>query len=286
MLKLVLYIPTLCLLSCGLAAQQKLPLNISKELSISAKATMAGQSGDYLVDTGGGVNMLSAKKAETAHAVPVGYHSGMRVTGERVGSMLSQISDLEIGPVTIKSPLVAVWDVLDQIGVPGIISAQVFRDQPVTIDFIHRELVFEDAKSLAQRKKNSPAVPLKFDDDRGESLDVFADFDFGNGQHGLCQIDTGSAQISINQRFLKLLGLENSPSVQKKEQRTVMGTMRTTYATTLPTVSLLADPSAKITNHPVIFSDIIYDCLIGNQFWEDKAFTLDIAGKNLYVTHK
>ena len=65
---------------------------------------------------------------------------------------------------------------------------------------------------------------------------------------------------------------------------TSLGTTTTPSISTLPAVSIDGVPAAKIENPEVNFSDIIYDCVVGNRFWLDKALTLDIPHNRILVS--
>jgi hypothetical protein len=45
-------------------------------------------------------------------------------------------------------------------------------------------------------------------------------------------------------------------------------------------------PASSRTNAAVTFQDLIYDCVIGANFWAGRSMTFDIAHKTLIVSAK
>jgi hypothetical protein len=237
-----------------------------------------------IFDTGAGLDVLAPSLIEKLHGKPWGQFSAFRMTGERLDMSLFVIPELSIGPVVKKDAVVGSWDVLDKFHLDGIISVNDFRQQPFTFDFTNKVVVLETPKTLAQRRAAGKTSPLQFDDDRGIALDLFAQFLIGN-QPGQCEIDSGSPSTSVNTRFMPSLGIEkDGKDVQKHEGRSFTGAVETRYDTNLSQISLAAAPQIILARPPVSFSDIIYDCVVGIDFWSGKALTIDIADRQLIVS--
>ena len=115
------------------------------------------------------------------------------------------------------------------------------------------------------------------------ALDLFARFLIA-GQPAQCEIDTGSQGATISTRYMKRLGIvANVPGVKKYEMRTVAGAIETRYDTTVSRISQQAAPRIAVDHPRVAFADIIYDCVVGAEFWKGRALTIDIAGRQLVV---
>jgi hypothetical protein len=222
--------------------------------------------GPMLVDLGAGVDVLSGQAARRAHLKTDDVFTGWRMRGDRIDLPIGTITSIAIGPTLVNGPWVTEWDALDGHGVDGLISASQFRNVPVTFDYVHRVLTFEDADSLALRTNGATRVPLLLQDDRGISLGIFARFDFGHGQSGLCEIDTGSQGIFLAKRFAEKFGLAAGIATAR-----------------LDAIGLYGAPSVDGKPMDVRFGDLIYDCNVGNDFWKGRVFTLDIPHKALYV---
>lgn len=232
-----------------------------------------GKPQRFIVDLGAGVSLIPASGAQDA---VVAHFTGWRMTGERLDGQLYRVSSLSIGSLTSSNDLVAHWNGVTDAGVAGMVSAREFASTPFTFDFANRRLVLEDSDSLKSRMRNGATVPLTLDDDRGKSLLLFAELDFGHGQRGECLIDTGQFNIQVNKRYMEALGVHpGGEDVLQQEDRII---------THLPDVALAAAPAIHAPGAKVIFRDLIYDCVIGNSFWaHNKIATFDIAAKRMYV---
>jgi hypothetical protein len=203
-----------------------------------------------LIDLGAGVNVLSAAYGGPLVYGPVSKYTTFRLKGERLDLTMRQVVSLALAGVSIDELNIGVWKGLDGTGENGLISAMSFRNVATTFDFI-----IEDAPTMAERKRAGTRVPIVLVDDRSIALAIFAQFDFGNGKSGICQIDTGSPGITLDEH----------------------------YGTSIPSIALTAASSTKIANPAVQFADLIYDCNIGNSFWKNRVFTLDIPNRVIYI---
>jgi hypothetical protein len=237
-----------------------------------------------VLDTGGGLAVLAPSVIEKVHGVPAGQFTGFRMTGERLNIPLFTIPRLVIGPTERKDVLVGSWDVLDKIHLDGLVSLSQFRDQPFTLDFDNKTLIFETAKTLAKRRVNAVVSPIQLDDVRGISLDMFSQFLIA-GHPGQCEIDTGSPIATANVRYMKSLGIEpDGKDVRKVEKRTIAGAPEVRYDTRVSGIALAASPKVDIEHPRVSFVDIIYDCVVGVDFWSGKTLTVDIPNRQIMVS--
>lgn len=219
-----------------------------------------------LVNLGAGVDVLSSVLGRQYVAVN-GKYVSLRLTGERVDLPIGNIVTLSIGGVTIDAPHVGIWKGLDGTGIDGLISATAFRTVTATFDFRNKQIIIEDAESFPERVRPAVRIPLVLQDDLGIALGLFARFDFGNGKTGLCEIDTGSRGITLDKTFAMAAGLDPNGSS--------MGS--------LATIALAGAPQTALTAPAVSFSDLTYDCDVGNSFWAGRTFTLDLPNRFIYV---
>ena len=177
----------------------------------------------------------------------------------------------------------AAWDLLDKYHLDGIISANLFRNQPFTIDFGRKLLFLESKASLSARRRSGHILPARLDDERGISLDVFTRFLLGSHE-ALCEIDTGSQGFILDSRYLNLLGIDkDSKNVKKSEKENIVGAKVVQYETTIPALALADVPDSEILQPAAMFENLIYDCVIGTNFWSDKVVTFDLPEKILIM---
>lgn len=278
----------LCFLAPVLVFSNQKPTSISFSTNSDGlmilPATLGGTIPIHVIlDSGAGLDVFAPSLIEKLHGKPAGQFSGFRMTGERLDIPLFVISQLAVGPVVKRDVVVGSWDLLDKVHFDGIISLHSFPQQPFTIDFINKVVVFETPKTLAKRLSEGKSSPLQFDDQRGIALSPFAHFLLG-GHTGQCEVDTGSPSATLSTRYMETLGIaKDGKDVQKHEGRTIAGANEMRYESTVASVSLEASPEVSLTKPRVSFSDIIYDCVVGVDFWSGKLLTFDIARGRLIV---
>lgn len=219
-----------------------------------------------LVNLGAGVHIFSSDLGRQFVAVN-GKYVSLRLTGERVDLPIGKVVTLALGDVGIDAPHVGIWKGLDGTGIDGLIAATAFRNVATTFDFRNHQVVIEDAQSFPERIRPDVKIPLILQDDLGIALALFARFDFGGGKTGLCEIDTGSQGITLDKTFAASIGLNPSDAQAR-----------------ISTIALAGAPQTAIAAPTVKFSDLIYDCDVGNSFWEGRTFTLDLPNHYMYVS--
>jgi hypothetical protein len=240
----------------------------------------------FAVDTGAEMTYVPATLVAALGLQPAGTFSFQSFSGKGFEVPMYAMPPLRVGETALPAALAQDWSGLDRFAVPPLLSLWSFTNGPVTIDLPGKTLTFEDDASFAARTRAALRVPLALSRDRDRSLLAFVDVDFGNGQKGQCLIDTGSGGTMIDARYMPALGLKPSgdPHVVATLSDQPEG-RRTHYAATIPSVSLAAAPALRLTNPEVDFVDHpIYDCELGNDFWADKIFTLDLAHAQMFVS--
>jgi hypothetical protein len=220
-----------------------------------------------LVNLGAGVDVLSTELGRR-FVVVKGKYVSLRLTGERVDLPIGNVLTLALGPVHLEAPNVGIWSGLDGTGIGGLISATAFRNIATTFDFHNHQIVIEDAQTFPDRVRTAIRVPVILQDDLGIALGIFARFDFGGGKTGLCEIDTGSQGITIDRTFAASLGLNPSGGSSAR----------------IASISLAGARETAVEQPAVSVGNLIYDCDVGNSFWEGRTFTLDLLNLRIYVT--
>jgi hypothetical protein len=257
----------LCAAPRPASAVQTIPFSVVNNGLIQVQGSIDNQPPvPMLVNTGAGVDVLSSELGRRYVAIN-GKYVSLRLTGERVDLPIGKVVTFAVGGVTIDAPYVGVWKGLDGTGVDGLIAATAFRTVTTTFDFRSHQLIIEDAQTFPDRVRTDTRIPIILQDDLGISLAIFARFDFGNGKTGLCEIDTGSSGITLDKTFAASIGLNASGATGR-----------------LTALSLVGAPETTVASPVVRYSDLIYDCDVGNSFWAGRAFTLDLPNRFLYVS--
>jgi Aspartyl protease len=262
------------------------PFTIAADTNLLMIPSASPGGPSFALDTGGGVSVLAKGLVEKLGGKSYGTFTGFRLTGERLDLELFKVPELRVGPIVQKEVVVAGWDGLDKLHLDGIIGLDFFRAQPITVDFVHHQLIFETSVSLAQRRIAGRTVALRLDDQRGVSLTPFARFRVGS-RSAECEIDTGSQGYILNLRYMKQLGIDpNSSAVKRSEYTTILGNKELRYTAAVPTPSLKGIPAVAGESVPALFEEIIYDCNVGIQYWAGRIVTFDVPNKVLLVSTK
>ncbi len=265
------------LLPHAAAAQTVVPFTLTDGL-VTVKASANQRPLTMIVDLGAGVDVLSAKAAKALGVIVTRRYTNWRMEGERVDGDIGMLPSVSVGTLQIPSAPAIIWSGLDGSGIDGLISATAFRNGPVTFDYTAQQLILEDQSSFVQRTRSAAKVPIELADDRDISLGIFAWFDFGRGQRGLCEIDTGSQGYFLDRRFAAKLGV----NLDDPQLKRVKGSAGERIVAAIPQVALAGVPFSAIAAPKALFTNLIYDCNVGNEFWRGRAFTLDVPNRALY----
>lgn len=246
--------------------------------TIRVQGTVNGRNVPMRIDLGAGVDVLS-QSVGSRNVDVTGKFVTLSLTGQRVDLPIGRVVAMSLGEFKVDSGTVGIWNGLDGTGTDGLISASAFRDVAATFDFRQKQLLIEDAVTFADRKRFATRIPLFLQDELGISVGVFARFNFGNGQTGLCAITTGTPDIMIDRRFAAKLGV-NLADPSLKHVRTPLGEG---IGATIGSLTLDGAPDSMMKQPPVVFEDLVYDCNVGNAFWADKLFTLEIPQRVMWI---
>jgi hypothetical protein len=245
---------------------------------VTVQAVVNGRPAPMLVDLGAGIDVLSHSLGEREVNL-YGKYVTLSLTGQRVDLPIGTVVSLALGEHRLDGQPVGIWNGLDGAPYSGIVSATAFRTVTATFDYLTHQISIEDAVSFPERRRTATRVPLVLQDELGIALGVFAQFDLGNGQTGTCVVNTGFPQILLDRRFAAKLGVNlNAPGL--RHVKTPMGDG---IAAKIPSLALSAAPRAALNDPTVIFEDLVYDCNVGNDYWGDKVFTLDIPERAMYL---
>lgn len=81
------------------------------------------------------------------------------------------------------------------------------------------------------------------------------------------------------------LGIDaNSKDVLKEVRKNIAGVITTSYRTSIADITLATNPTIRQAGPRVRFADIIYDCVVGIDFWSGRTLTVDIPHQRLVVS--
>lgn len=272
-------------------AQLVIPIEIIPQGHIMVKAKVNGVEGNFVFDTGGGLNVVTKKFAEKLSNFPKqdGGFTGFRATGERIDADLYTAQSITVGGYTDKMPTIAVIDA--NFGpIDGLLSLMSFQNTPFTIDYTQNKLIIETDKSLAERKKAAKAiVPLQLEKHRDKSLDIFAYFTLENKLTLQLLLDSGSGKnvFRFNAKTIPSLGINTSDTtkVKKISHRSEIDTSFSSsiYNTVVNNLAVKGAPAVKAENITASFVEgLIYDGIISIN-WLGKLLTIDLRKSEMLV---
>lgn len=278
---------TLALLTSSYSHAQEPPTD-SVSLPIKTQGDLlfipvsVGDEAQFILDTGGGINVISQRLLERVPHTAAGQFSGKTMRGELVSLPLYRIPLLQIGPLRLPSAVVGVWDVLDRYKLDGIISAKAFEKQPVELDFQADRVVFITAKSVTQLRRRGQVIPLRLRRQHKQSLDLLARFKIGKNATGRCEIDTGSPSATLDERYMPLLHIDKG-QVKQENTTTLLGSQVVRYRGKIAAISLADDAQMSLWNPNVTFEHLIYDCVVGTDFWAGHRVILNLPKHEMIV---
>jgi len=206
------------LISTSIAeAQTSVPFQLTTEGHIIVKAKINGVEGSFVFDTGAGLTLITkhfADKIEKLHKEEAGYTS-FRGTGEQLSVDLYDAQTLAIGAFIEHHPILTVFDI-DLDSFDGLISLKSFKDQPFTIDYVNRKIIFETNKSIPEIYRSGKAIHLQLEQSRDKTLDAFAYFVVNDKLTLQFLIDSGSGSnaFRINSRYIATLDIDTSKAIK------------------------------------------------------------------------
>lgn len=238
----------------------------------TVEVRVGDQDATMILDTGGGVTVITPDLAGRIGCTPWGQLSGFRLSGERLTMARCDHVALAVGTETLGSRNLGVFDLASLLPpeaprIDGILSLDVLAATPFTLELGAARMTLESPESLAARTAGAVEVPIRFHRQAGgASLTVMARVPTDGGDLWM-QLDAGSdAPLLIPPSSATAIGLD--PAVQSQ------GTTLTLKGVNGEAVSHLAQARVR---------DMIIDGNIGLPIMKDWVMTFDLGEGRLWV---
>lgn len=235
---------------------------------------------DFILDTGSGLTLISSSICKKIECQILGLHMGKRMSGQQIGVPLTKVPSLAVAGHRVADVTSGVFD-LAQPGmqkIAGFLSLDYFRKIPFTIDYKHQQIRLEDDESLKAIKSAGAIVPITVKRD-GDSTDVFMPLELPDHTVISVEVDTGSQDLILNEKFISEVGLKKR-DLSRKTGRDETGHTYVRYFGEIPgVVRLPSQPDYGQEGVRVMFQNIIYDGLVGQHFLRDFLVTFDLPDK-------
>lgn len=266
----------------------KIPFELLESGHILIKVKINNVEGNFVFDTGAGLNLLTKKfagKIENLRKTD-NFYTGHRASGEQLTSDLWDIETLEIGTLSSNSQKFTVFDV--EFPFDGLISLLPFREIPITIDYKNKMLVLETDKSLKELIKTGTEIPIQVADNFEKTLEIATYVKLNDKLTLQMNLDSGAGfnVYRFSSRYMEKLGVD-STKVESRYRPSEFDPKKgtTNYFTKLPKLSAQSSDKIKTSDFRAIFSDdLIYEA-IGSINWLGEKITIDIQKKNLIINN-
>jgi hypothetical protein len=123
---------------------QKIPIQILPSGHIIAKAKIDGKEGNFIFDTGGGINLFFDSFAEDLKKESTyNFLTAYRATGERIDAPLFINNEVDFAGKKFTKVPYSTFD-MKLSGIDGLISLQMFDETDFIIDFDKEEIIITD----------------------------------------------------------------------------------------------------------------------------------------------
>lgn len=257
-------------------------------------AIVSGKKVLLIFDTGIGVNLISKSLCSQLKCKIDGSVTGKRMTGQSVTIPMSKVESLAVADQKELNVDVGVLDFENFLpktdefnGVQGYLSLNFFKNRPFTIDYKSGQLIFENKTSLEKRIKESEAIPIQKHQE-GPALTIQLPIKTQTQKTLTMQLDLGTNIMTINRKYAE----ELKPYFIHETLINESITDETDFKRNRFYVKLRGDlgPKSKSVipqNSPtVMFQNIIYDGIIGNDYFKNKVVTFDLESSKIFISTK
>ncbi|WP_165789211.1 retropepsin-like aspartic protease [Chryseobacterium shigense] len=261
----------------SLKINAQIPFEINSNGHIIIKAKINDVEGKFILDTGSGLNAIFKRFSnkitnEKTHNFFVGH----RATGEELNVDLYNAKSLEINNKNFNNQQYTIVD-LEFGDIDGMISLQPFRNTPVTIDYIHKTILFD------KPVKNEKSIDIQIADYAGKAIDIFTYVELNDNLKIQTLLDSGAGKNSFwfSSKLMEPLALNKADfktvpikSDFNKENNYYIGQLSKIHT---------ANKLRRIENLDAAFVDgLIYEGKTSID-WLGKVLTIDIAKKKIFI---
>jgi len=263
----------------------EIPFKLSPNGHIMIKASVNGVPGNFVFDTGAGMNLLTKDFADKIDSLEktTHFYTGHRATGEAITSDLYQSEVLKIANFSIEDEQFAVYDI--DFPLDGLISLTPLQQKAFTVNFEENKLVIESEESLRRRKENIKfEMPLEINNDRNVKVSVGTIVQLDSLElHVGLDSGAGFDVYRFNSRYMEDLGIDSTqveskyiPSSFKPEQGNQY------YFAEVSRLSDLKVNAEQIGFRATFIDGLIYEGIMGIN-WIGEIITFDIPAKRILV---
>jgi hypothetical protein len=242
--------------------------------------TVNGEKRKFLFDTGIGVTVITKKFAEYLKLEPNGIFSGKRMSGQNLSMPLTALKTLKVGSVERGDFPVCIFDTsafpseLKEIS--GILSPNFFEDVIFSMNYEKNEIQIREKQDRLERLCHY-VIPVDVER-AGPSVTIFVNALLPSSRRVRLELDSGSDALILNSKFMDEIGTDRKASqIDSSSCVDETGNEYVRYFTTLRgKISMAGSEEIYQVDPRVIFQEIIYDGLLGNDFLKNYNVSFDL----------
>jgi len=245
-----------------------IPLKPYVSLLRTVDVTVDGQPRSLLLDTGGGLVLVTPVVAKAMGCEPFGRLTGFRNDGGRIDAPRCDPPELDIGGFRAHPEDLGVFDLMSLLkGLPavdGLLGLSAFASHAITIELASNRVTIETPESFARRVKTMKEIRVRpSQQSGGASLDIFVAVDTPRGPIWL-ELDSGNiGAVLLSPHAIDQLGIDLPAGDPKAVELDISG-------------------YGPVEVHAVR-RDTIYDGLLDARFVQGFVITLDLADMRAWI---
>ena len=235
----------------------------------SFQGEVDGKPRRFLLDTAGGITVISSDFAKSIGCAPWGRGTGFRMRGDRVDAPRCDDVELKAAGQALQVPTAGVFDLSallpkDAPTLDGSVALDAFAGRAITLDLANRRLIVETAASLEARAARGVEVPVRLSREAtGLALTPFIAATTSRGKIWL-ELDCGSTgALILGKHIAAELGLDPEAKGGQPLELALVG-------------------GPKISGKAGI-EDMILDGNIGEPVLKTWIVTLDLANERAWI---
>lgn len=249
-------------------------------------ASINGVKGNFVFDTGAGINLLTKDFADEIEDLEKTNHfyTGHRATGEEIKSDLWNSKSMEIGDFNIKNEIFAVYNL--EFPLDGLISLTPFKDRQITIDFKNKTLSIESEEALNQLVADKDfEMPIQITNDRDIRIGISTEIKLDDELSLNVGLDSGAGfdVYRFNSRYMESLGIDSTQVKSEYQPSTFKPKEGNNYYfTELDKLTDEGENASVKKLNATFIDDLIYEGIMGIN-WIGDIITIDIPHKKIIV---
>ena len=197
---------------------QTIPFQLTADGHILVKATVEGKEGNFIFDTGGGINLFFTDFTENLQTKSsYNFFTAFRATGERIHAPLFYSKNLYFGNKLFHNIPYSTFD-MKVPGISGLISLQMFQETDIIIDYKNKVIILTNIDSVENKK----SFDIQLSSFADNALDIFTYVLLDNKYKIKVLLDSGAGNDSfwLSDKFIDLLAIDTNKFnvVEKKSE--------------------------------------------------------------------